>query len=229
MVRVVCARRTGGTGTLSCVGDKPLDMAHEMSSNTHAMPGTADDGLSPRERILQAATTLLAAGGREAVSTRTVSAAAGVQPPTIYRQFGDMQGLLNTVARDIFAGYVRQKTTREHADDPFEELRRGWDLHVAFGLANPAVYALIYGDPTTAAHAPAARDAAASLSCRRPSSTCYTSGLTGWRAANVRYAPDWLYLYRTTFSCRHTGDAYTNAFPHWRRRKALSPCWGVAG
>ncbi len=111
-----------------------------------------------RERIMQAAAELLARGGREAVSTRAVSAAAGVQAPTIYRQFGDMQGLLDAVARETLAGYVRQMGTQERADAPIEDLRRGWDLHVAFGLANPAAYALIYGDPTTMANAPAARD-----------------------------------------------------------------------
>ncbi|XYH97883.1 TetR/AcrR family transcriptional regulator [Sorangium sp. So ce1128] len=116
-----------------------------------------------RERIVRAAADLLARGGREAVSTRAVSAAAGVQAPTIYRQFGDMRGLLDAVARETFAEYVRQKATRERADDPIEDLRRGWDLHVAFGLANPAVYALIYSDPTSAANAPVVRDGEAIL------------------------------------------------------------------
>lgn len=112
-----------------------------------------------RERILRATAKLLASGGREAVSTRTVSAAAGVQAPTIYRQFGDMGGLLDAVGRETFAGYLRQMTVSEHQSDPIEELRRGWDQHVDFGLSNPAVYALIYGDPVAAANAPAAHDA----------------------------------------------------------------------
>lgn len=116
-----------------------------------------------RERIVQATADLLARGGREAVSTRSVSAIAGVQAPTIYRQFGDMRGLLDAVAREIFAEYVRHKATREHTDDPIEELRRGWDLHVAFGLDNPAVYTLIYGYPSAEASATASRDAFAVL------------------------------------------------------------------
>lgn len=111
-----------------------------------------------RARILRVAAELLAQGGRAAVSTRAVSAAAGVQPPTLYRQFGDMRGLLAALARETLADYVREKATAEPAgDDPVEELRRGWDRHVAFGLAHPAAYALIYGDPSAAAKAPAAR------------------------------------------------------------------------
>ena len=107
---------------------------------------------------MQATADLLAQGGRDAASTRAVSSAAGVQATTIYRQFGDMRGLLSAVARETFARYMREEATRERDDDPVEDLRRGWDLHVAFGLANPAAYALIYGDPATAVTAPAARD-----------------------------------------------------------------------
>jgi AcrR family transcriptional regulator len=116
-----------------------------------------------RERIVRAAAELLADGGREAVSTRAVSAAAGVQAPTIYRQFGDMRGLLDAVAQETFAGYVRQKAAHQRTDDPLADLRRGWDLHVAFGLANPAAYALMHSDPALTTDSPAARDAAAML------------------------------------------------------------------
>ena len=108
---------------------------------------TKRDRLDPGERMVRAAAELLAAGGREAVSTRAVSAAAGVQAPTIYRHFGDMQGLLDAAASRSFADYLHTKKTRPREADPVDDLRRGWDLHVEFGLTNPAVYALLYGDP----------------------------------------------------------------------------------
>jgi AcrR family transcriptional regulator len=104
-----------------------------------------------RSRILRAATELLTTGGRTAVTTRAVSAAAGVQPPTIYRHFGDMQGLLDVVARETLAIYVREKATRAPTDDPVEDLRREWDLHIAFGLAHPHAFALLYSGPSVAA------------------------------------------------------------------------------
>src|SRR5215210_41265 len=116
-----------------------------------------------RDRIVRAAAGLLAEGGREAVSTRAVAAAAGVQAPTIYRQFGDMRGLLDEVAGYGFSTYLRDKTARERAEDPVEDLRRGWDLHVGFGLANPAFYTLMYGDPTSGTEPTAAGEAAAIL------------------------------------------------------------------
>jgi len=104
-----------------------------------------------RARIVRAATELLATGGRNAVTTRAVSAAAGVQPPTIYRHFGDMQGLLDVVARETLAIHVREQATRALTDDPVEDLRRGWDLHIAFGLAHPDAFALLYSAPSVAA------------------------------------------------------------------------------
>ncbi len=104
-----------------------------------------------RARIVHAATDLLATGGRKAVTTRAVSAAAGVQPPTIYRQFGDMQGLLDVVARETLAVHVREQATRALTNDPVEDLRRGWDLHLAFGLAHPDAFALLYSAPSVPA------------------------------------------------------------------------------
>jgi len=101
---------------------------------------------------LGAATELLATGGRNAVTTRAVSAAARVQPPTIYRHFGDMQGLLDVAARETLAAYAREKAGRVLTNDPVEDLRRGWDLHIAFGLAHPDAFALLYSAPSVAAY-----------------------------------------------------------------------------
>ncbi len=116
-----------------------------------------------RQRIIRATAKLLAQGGREAASTRSVSTAAGVQAPVIYRHFGDMRGLLDAVAQATLAGYVRRKADRQPGDDPVEDLRRGWDQHVAFGLEHPAIFALVYGDPAAATASPMAREGFDSL------------------------------------------------------------------
>ncbi|MGG5173898.1 TetR/AcrR family transcriptional regulator [Pseudarthrobacter sp. J1763] len=110
------------------------------------MPELENDQ-SPRNRILEAATSLLRESGRDAVSTRSVSAAAGVQPQTIYRQYGDKAGLLDAVVAEGFREYIASKTARPRSDDPVEDLRSGWDLHIAFGCENPALYVLMYGEP----------------------------------------------------------------------------------
>ena len=111
-----------------------------------------------KERIIAAAAKLLAEGGREAVSTRVVSEAAGVQAPTIYRLFGDKQGLLDAVMTHGLTTYVtsKSKADQKPTADPINELRAGWDQHVDFGLANPALYALIYSELRPGAPPPAA-------------------------------------------------------------------------
>jgi AcrR family transcriptional regulator len=109
-----------------------------------------------RARIVAAAAALIADGGRDALTTRAVSAAAGVQAPTIYRLFGDKSGLLDAVAEHGFAAYLRSKEARDVGPDPVENLRAGWDRHVAFGLANPAIFSIAYGDPRPGVLPPAA-------------------------------------------------------------------------
>lgn len=104
---------------------------------------------------MRAAATLLAEGGRDAVSTRAVSRA-----PTIYRQFGDMRGLLDAAASYGFAAYLHDQAAREPAGDPVDDLRAGWDMQVEFGVANPAFHALMYGDPRPGVQSTAARVAA---------------------------------------------------------------------
>lgn len=104
---------------------------------------------TPRQRMLKAAAELLVGGGRAAASTRAVSALAGVQAPAIYRQFGDLDGLLREAARDVMRDYVRTKALRTPLADPLEDLRRGFDQHVAFGLAHPAAFAILTTDIDT--------------------------------------------------------------------------------
>ncbi len=116
----------------------------------------SETNMNTHDRILQAAARLLIEGGREAVSTRSVSSTAGVQAPTIYRQFGDMQGLLEAVVRHGYDTYLESHRARENDQDPVEDLRRGWNLNVDFGLANPDLYTLMYGNPHPGAPNPAA-------------------------------------------------------------------------
>ena len=81
--------------------------------------------------------------GARAVTTRGVADAAGVQAPTIYRLFGDKDGLIDAVAEHVMATYVATKTVAGDAGDPVAELRTGWRMHIDFGLANPELYALL--------------------------------------------------------------------------------------
>ncbi|WP_435015798.1 TetR/AcrR family transcriptional regulator [Tundrisphaera sp. TA3] len=126
-----------------------------------ADPNIPPDDATPdgdaRTRILVAASRLISEGGREAATTRAVATAARVQLPTIYRLFGDKQGLLEAVAEHDLAAYVAAKARLAPNTDPIEDLREGWDAHIAFSLANPGLFAILAGDPQSKEASPAAR------------------------------------------------------------------------
>uniref|UniRef100_A0AAU2VT36 TetR/AcrR family transcriptional regulator n=1 Tax=Streptomyces sp. NBC_00008 TaxID=2903610 RepID=A0AAU2VT36_9ACTN len=115
--------------------------------------GDGDTQAQPRQRIIEAAAGLLAREGRDAVTTRAVAVAASVQPPAIYRMFGDKGGLLDAVAEYGFATFLATKHVDPDPPDLIEDLRGGWDLAVEFGLANPALFTLMYSEPTRPASA----------------------------------------------------------------------------
>jgi AcrR family transcriptional regulator len=118
-----------------------------------------------RERVTQVAAALLAEQGPGAVTTRGVAEAAGVQAPTIYRLFGDKDGLLEAVAEHAMAAQVQAKakvaaSAASEGVDPLEDLRDGWRSQIEFGLANPALFRLL-SDPDrvrTSAAAQAGRE-----------------------------------------------------------------------
>ncbi|GAA1272502.1 TetR/AcrR family transcriptional regulator [Kitasatospora nipponensis] len=101
-----------------------------------------------RQRVVEAAIGLLTRGGRDAVTTRAVADAAGLQPPAIYRLFGDKDGLLDAVAEHGFTAFLATKHVDPDPKDPIEDLRSGWDVAVEFGLANPALFTLMYTEPS---------------------------------------------------------------------------------
>lgn len=114
-----------------------------------------DQASSQRERIVEAALGLLSSHGREGVTTRAVAAAAGTQAPVIYRLFGDKEGLLQAVAEHGFRRYLTAKQNRVAKSDAVQNFRGGWDLHVEFGLAHPALFSLMYGEPQAGPEPPA--------------------------------------------------------------------------
>src|ERR1700727_1929534 len=102
-----------------------------------------------RAQLVEVAAELLATEGPDAVTTRSVALAAGVQAPTIYRLFGDKNGLLDAVVEHGFATYLAGKPPADPDGAPLQGLRAGWDLHVGFGLANPALFRLMLTAPRT--------------------------------------------------------------------------------
>jgi AcrR family transcriptional regulator len=114
-----------------------------------------------RSKIVDVAARLLREHGPAAVTTRGVAEGAGVQAPTIYRLFGDKDGLLDAVAEHVMATYASAKAAIVQAAsadnvDPLDDLRAGWEMQIDFGVANPALFRLL-SDPDRVLHSPAAQ------------------------------------------------------------------------
>lgn len=100
--------------------------------------------MDQRTRILTAAETLLDASPDRDFSTRALCEAAGIGAPMLYRLFGDKDGLMRALVDHGFDRYLAGKRAADVTGDPVADLREGWNSHIAFARAHPAVYRLMY-------------------------------------------------------------------------------------
>ena len=99
---------------------------------------------STRDAILAAAETILARGGEDALSIRELCARVGVTAPTIYHHFGDKDGLVAEVVDACFAEFDRALAAGPMPADPVVALGWGFERYVAYGVAHPAHYRLLF-------------------------------------------------------------------------------------
>ncbi|MET8565355.1 TetR/AcrR family transcriptional regulator [Streptomyces flaveolus] len=131
-----------------------------------AAPDTVDGATSTaalRRKIVLAAADVLEKEGLDAVSTRAVAARAGVFPPTIFRLFGDKNGLLEAVGEYGFESHLLAGSRPPESDDPIQDLRGAWDLLIGFGMRQPAFYLLVFGQSRPGHLSRAGRKAVAEL------------------------------------------------------------------
>lgn len=102
-----------------------------------------------RTRILEITADLLAQSATADVSTRAVCEAAGIQQPTLYRMFGDKNGLIAAAVDYGFGSYLEGKRAAVLSADPVADLISGWDGHTAFALDHPNLYRLMYAPGLT--------------------------------------------------------------------------------
>ncbi|MFJ7199661.1 MULTISPECIES: TetR/AcrR family transcriptional regulator [unclassified Streptomyces] len=114
--------------------------------------------MNTETRILEAAAALLVESPAGDISIRAVCEAAQVGAPTLYRLFEDKDALLAAVVDHGFERYLASKRAAVTSDDPVQDLRDGWDSHMAFALAQPACYKLMYS-PALAGRPEAAGEA----------------------------------------------------------------------
>ncbi len=111
-------------------------------ARTRARKGEGD---KLRDRLIEAAEDLLMrAGHPDAVSVRSVAAAAGCTPPSIYLHFADKDELLTEACERRFGDLDRvAHDAAEGSDDPLESLRLRARAYIRFGLEHPEQYRLL--------------------------------------------------------------------------------------
>ena len=103
-----------------------------------------------RADIVSAAARLLDEnGGRyDALSLRAVAREAGVAAPSIYAHFPTLDAVIATVVAETFAELTaRFAAALDKELDPVRRLVAGCQAYVAFGLAKPARYRVLFGQP----------------------------------------------------------------------------------
>ncbi len=98
-----------------------------------------------RRAILAAAKEIFLAEGYERTTMRRIADALGVTPTTLYLHFPDKSALLTEICDESFALLAAEFARPEISEaPPLDALRQLLDVYVAFGLAHPREYRLIF-------------------------------------------------------------------------------------
>lgn len=102
------------------------------------------------DRILNVALDLLDRDGAAALTTRAVCEAAKITAPTLYHHFADKDGLQRALAERVTAEFLKHKRSLRTTSEALDDLKRGWNAWIEFGLAHPNRLRLIFEAGRTA-------------------------------------------------------------------------------
>ena len=101
--------------------------------------------LEVRRALLDAASELFLEGGLEGFSLRAVAERVGYSATTVYLYFENKDDLLFAVSLEGFEGFGQAlQTAYDSAPDPVERIAALGRAYVAFGVAHPAHYRLMF-------------------------------------------------------------------------------------
>ena len=106
-------------------------------------------GASRRGEILAAAKALFVEHGVDHVTMRRIATAVGVSATALYVYFPDKDAILHAIAAESFTALIAAHEASRRADrSAAENLRAGLQAYVAFALAHPDEYRLIFLRPS---------------------------------------------------------------------------------
>ena len=103
-----------------------------------------------RERILDAARTLFAEQGYDAVTMRKIAEKIEYSPTAIYFHFKDKQTLLQELCDTDFGALAHEFQKIARIQDPIDRLRQIGRAYVSFAIAYPNHYRLMFMTPSKA-------------------------------------------------------------------------------
>ena len=103
-----------------------------------------------RERILDAARTLFAEQGYDAVTMRKIAEKIEYSPTAIYFHFKDKQTLLQELCDTDFGALAHEFQKIARIADPIDRLRQIGRAYVGFAIAYPNHYRLMFMTPSKA-------------------------------------------------------------------------------
>ncbi|OQO92543.1 hypothetical protein B1813_10190 [Saccharomonospora piscinae] len=104
-----------------------------------------EGGSTPKQRLVDAAIRLLAAGGPEAVQARRVAAEVGASSMAVYTHFGGMPDLVDAVVREGFERLDRRLAAVSRSDDALCDAVTLGLAYRAEALENSQLYRLMFG------------------------------------------------------------------------------------
>ena len=108
-------------------------------------PKLHDDAL--RIRLLDTAGALLTSKGPDALSLRRLAAAAGTSTSAVYALFGGNAWILRGLFIEAFTRFASHLDTVTPSDDPLADLLALGHAYRTSALADPHLYAVMFGSP----------------------------------------------------------------------------------
>ncbi|HVW79977.1 MAG TPA: TetR/AcrR family transcriptional regulator [Mycobacteriales bacterium] len=98
-----------------------------------------------RRQLIDAAARLLADEGPAALSTRRLATEVGASTMAVYTYFGGLPELVRAVVQEGFARLAAHLDAVPVSDEPLADLAALGDAYRANALANPELYAVMFG------------------------------------------------------------------------------------
>lgn len=106
---------------------------------------TSGTSASPRERLVEAALTVLERDGPAALQARRLANEIGSSTMAVYTHFGGMPKLIEAMVREGLARFAEHVRRVPETDDPMADLISGGLAYGEFALQNPQLYRLLFG------------------------------------------------------------------------------------